>query len=446
MVLPFSPVLLAVPVGVASAPPPVARLAPPPFYLGGIQVNEANHGAWFSALAQEKMNTVELTAYAHQGDWDSDNLFWDAEAPWVIEEMRGARRRGLHTVFIARVALDSAFPRNRFLWHGRIQPQSDALVDAFFARYTRFVVDWARRCEAEGVDVFAIGSEMNALATTVPALELPALEAYYLDSKKAAERRAAMAAQVGAGEGGAAQMAELEARLAVERGWAEQVTGGGSLAAVNARRRLLDRHWRALIAEVRQVFHGQVIYAANFDQYREVGFWDALDGIGINAYFKLRDRLVAPGDRGGLYGLLLDGWRGVLGEIGAFRRAGGLETKPVFFTEMGFTRRALSTLEPWSDAGFSLVEAPPAGPGQPAPPPRLVVWREQSDDYEERALAVRALYEVHAALPAPLLRGILYWKLSSHEYHLKVESFMVLIGGPGKDPILPELRRFLPAR
>lgn len=421
----------------AQAPP---RAAEPEFYLGGIQVNEASHAGWFAALREEKMNTVEVTAYAHQGDWDGDNLFWDAEMPWVMEEIRGARRQGLHVVFIARVALDHAFPRNAHLWHGMIQPKSDALLDAWFERYIRFNVEWAKRCEAEGVDMFAVGSEMNSLASTLPAAELPPLAGYYLSPEKEKERRAGLDAQrevIGDRFPG-----ELDARIATEKNWAAQVTGGGSLAAVNDRRRRLDRHWRRLIAEVRKVFSGKITYAANFDQYHEVGFWDALDWMGVNAYFKLRSEILPEGQKARLYPLLVEGWRAVLGDLDRFRRERSIEKMPVMFTEMGFTRRALSTLEPWSDVGFSLVEGPPAKKGGP-PSQRVIVWRDQPDDREERALAVRALHQAHAGLRAPFLRGILYWKLSSHEYHEKVESFMVKIGGPSNDPILPELRRFV---
>ena len=42
--------------------------------------------------------------------------------------------------------------------------------------------------------------------------------------------------------------------------------------------------WRSLIADVRNVFHGQVTYAANWDEAERVPFWDALDYIGIDEY------------------------------------------------------------------------------------------------------------------------------------------------------------------
>ncbi len=59
---------------------------------------------------------------------------------------------------------------------------------------------------------------------------------------------------------------------------------------------------------------------------------------------------------------------------------------------------------------------------------------------------MRALHQAHSELERPFLEGILYWKLSSHDYHFEVESFMVHVGEDSEDPILPELRRFLEPR
>ena len=35
-------------------------------------------------------------------------------------------------------------------------------------------------------------------------------------------------------------------------------------------------YWRELIAEVRKVYKGKLTYAANWDEYKRVPFWDAL--------------------------------------------------------------------------------------------------------------------------------------------------------------------------
>ena len=104
---------------------PVPRGTPPTFFLGGIQVNEASHDGWFDALETQSMNTVQVTDYAKQGDWDTDHMWWDEEAPWAVEEIRGAKQRGLAVTFVCRVALDHAAERNEFLWHGMIMPKTD---------------------------------------------------------------------------------------------------------------------------------------------------------------------------------------------------------------------------------------------------------------------------------------------------------------------------------
>lgn len=45
--------------------------------------------------------------------------------------------------------------------------------------------------------------------------------------------------------------------------------------------------WSKLIKEVRKVYDGKITYAANWDNYHNVSFWDQLDFIGIDAYFPI---------------------------------------------------------------------------------------------------------------------------------------------------------------
>ncbi len=433
------------------------RSSPPGFLLGGIQVNEASHEGWFDALEAQSMNAVQVTEYAKQGDWDTDHMWWDAEAPWVLEEIRGAKRRGLAVVFVCRVALDHAFERNAFMWHGMIRPRTDAMIASWFEQYGRFVAERAAMAEREGVDVFMIGSEMNALATTVPAEEPPGLEEYFLNEEKQADRRARVLAQehliaerhleLPERAGFDSVESYIDARIAAERAWAETATGGDveSLETLNRHRARLKEHWEALIEKVRAVYSGRIGYAANFDHYHQVGFWPSLDVMGVNAYFELRDRVLPDESEEHLYPLLLDGWRKVLAGMADFRASQGISAQPVIFTEIGFTYRARSTLRPWADEGFSLIYNPTTlADGTPGEPEEyVVVWRDQPIKLEERAWAVRALWQAHSELDRPFLAGILYWKLSSHDYHLDDESFMVHVGEGTEDPILPELRRFL---
>ena len=45
--------------------------------------------------------------------------------------------------------------------------------------------------------------------------------------------------------------------------------------------------WKNLIKQVREVYHGKITYAANWDNYEKVVFWEDVDFIGIDAYFPL---------------------------------------------------------------------------------------------------------------------------------------------------------------
>ncbi len=434
----------------ACAGPPEER-----FFLGGIQVNEADHGQWVENLERAGMNTVAVTVYAHQGDWDTDHMWYDQEAPWVVHEIRLAKQAGLHVAFIPRVALDHAFPRNQFLWHGMIMPRSEEQLASWFAAYTRFLRHWGAVAEAEGVDLYAVGSELNALASTVPVEAVPALEEYFLNPEKQARYKEQVLAQADAvapqhltdhGAEGYQSLADyLDARTSTNRDWAASVAGEGreaDVAAMNRRRGLLAEHWRRTIAAVREVYSGPLLYAANFDQYQEVGFWPELDLVGINAYFPLRpeDSDLDLDDPGALSEALVAGWRGILGRLAEFRRERGIADRPVVFTELGYTHRKNSTIHPWAGDGFSLV----GRDGER----RVVVWKEQPVDPTERALAVRALRQAAEELGEDLLRGILYWKLTSHDYHREVEPFALVIGDGSDDPLLAELARLrrLPER
>lgn len=45
--------------------------------------------------------------------------------------------------------------------------------------------------------------------------------------------------------------------------------------------------WENLIRAVRAVYAGKLVFAANWDDFMQIPFWDSLDYLGINAYFPL---------------------------------------------------------------------------------------------------------------------------------------------------------------
>lgn len=115
--------------------------------------------------------------------------------------------------------------------------------------------------------------------------------------------------------------------------------------------------WRRLISEVRAHFGGLLSYAANWDEYGAIGFWDRLDFVGVDAYFPLID-LKYTSDPS--FPDIVRAWHGVLGKhsfgpwaLDLDRFAAPLQ-KPIIFTEIGYRSQDGAAYEPWqSDSGLS---------------------------------------------------------------------------------------------
>lgn len=416
----------------------------PEMMVGGIMVNEPDHWYWTETLRRTGMNTVATTVYATQGEWDSADLSF-GEAPELVSEIRAAKRAGLRVVLVLRVALDHAHRRNRHLWHGMIMPRDEDTLEEWFRRYRTFSVKWAKVAAEEGVDLLAVGSEMNALASTRPISRLPALERYYLSKEKQAEYERLVIGfedrieprHIEALDGRAFSPVSdfIQTRARVWESWARATSFAEApdpLGAINARARRLDQRWRELLAAVRRVYQGPLTYAANFDQYDRVGFWDGLDLIGVNAYFPLRKELRPAG-----LATFEEGWTKVLDDLQRFRQSAGLRDRPVLFTEIGYTYRRHCTVEPWGQNGFSLVPRDGAWD--------LMLWEDQPQDNRERVLALRALRNVSRRRHPRMLQGLLYWKLSTDRMHLPIEPFVLVIEEDPIDPLQTELLSFIRA-
>ena len=97
--------------------------------------------------------------------------------------------------------------------------------------------------------------------------------------------------------------------------------------------------WRAIIAEVRKVYHGLLTYGANwYGEFEEVPFWDDLDLIAIHAYFPLST------EQRPTRAQLVRGWRTYLERIERLQRR---YRKPVLFTELGYRSVNATAGKPW---------------------------------------------------------------------------------------------------
>jgi hypothetical protein len=130
-----------------------------------------------------------------------------------------------------------------------------------------------------------------------------------------------------------------------ERAGARRFVVGSELSSLER----YDEHWRALIGELRARFSGTLTYSANWDHAHAVGFWDALDEVGLTAYFPL-----VTGDGKSLSsGVLGRAWEEPRGQIAALARRIG---KPVLITEIGYASQRGAAEEPWNDASATEID------------------------------------------------------------------------------------------
>lgn len=144
-----------------------------------------------------------------------------------------------------------------------------------------------------------------------------------------------------------------------------------------------EARWRAVIASARARFAGKLTYSANWglndhDEFTQVPFWDALDYLGIAAYFQLTESATPTVEE------LKASWsRWQTDTIGPLQRRWG---KPVLFIEVGYRSVDGAARSPWE-------------PYEARPLDR----QEQADSYE-------ALFQSWAAVP--WFAGVAFWRWS----------------------------------
>jgi hypothetical protein len=96
--------------------------------------------------------------------------------------------------------------------------------------------------------------------------------------------------------------------------------------------------WTKTIAKVRETYKGNLTYSANWDHYDKLPFWDQLDLIGMNSYYKLGDdEKVSTAE-------IEHRWGDIQKNILNFQRTVG---KPILFLEAGWCSLQNAASEPW---------------------------------------------------------------------------------------------------
>ncbi|HEX9007949.1 MAG TPA: hypothetical protein VF837_01690, partial [Patescibacteria group bacterium] len=143
-------------------------------------------------------------------------------------------------------------------------------------------------------------------------------------------------------------------------------------------------HWRSLIAAVRKLYSGSLTYSAQHTtptEEIEIQFWDALDTIGLAAYFPLATYTANP-----TLDQLTSSWNDWNNSIIAPLSAKW--SKPVVFTEVGYRSVSGANIEP------------------------AAYWRQGSVDLNQQSLDYQALFQYWDA--QPFMTGLQLWDWSSN--------------------------------
>ncbi|MBS3734131.1 MAG: hypothetical protein KGY99_04320 [Phycisphaerae bacterium] len=98
--------------------------------------------------------------------------------------------------------------------------------------------------------------------------------------------------------------------------------------------------WRKLAEKVRAVYKGRLGYSANWDHYQAIGWWDALDVIGMTTYHDLTGGKEPTVER------MVKAWKPIKAEILRWREKHHPH-HPILFTEVGWPNQETCGQYPW---------------------------------------------------------------------------------------------------
>jgi hypothetical protein len=160
-----------------------------------------------------------------------------------------------------------------------------------------------------------------------------------------------------------------------------------------------EERWRKIIAAVRAVYHGKITYGANWNEYADVKFWDALDYVGVLAYFPLT-KATDPGSAE-----IAAAWEKRCAELEKFSEQTG---RQFLFVEIGYNESALAAAQPWA----------------------FKTGGEHASEIQQRCIDVALDLPTHH----PFLAGMFWWKwfpeIPHHEeenYRLQTPAIKALI-------------------
>lgn len=142
-----------------------------------------------------------------------------------------------------------------------------------------------------------------------------------------------------------------------------------------ARTTYREEDWRRVIGEIREVYAGPMTYGAVTEEVHDVPFWDALDYIGLSAYYPLVEA------REPTRAALVQAWQPIVADLAALS---GRWQKPIVFTELGYRSADFGAWRHWE------------------------ITADAPTNLASQANAYAAFFET--VWPQPWFAGVYWWK------------------------------------
>lgn len=108
------------------------------------------------------------------------------------------------------------------------------------------------------------------------------------------------------------------------------------------------KFWNSFIDSIKDSFSGKLTYAANWDDYAAVPFWDKMDYIGVNGYFPISY------SKKPVLKELVAGWNVHKPLLASFSKK---KDKKIIFTEIGYRSIDGATIKPWEHGNSARFNA-----------------------------------------------------------------------------------------
>ena len=97
--------------------------------------------------------------------------------------------------------------------------------------------------------------------------------------------------------------------------------------------------WKQLIQKVRKIYSGPITYAANWDEYDKIVFWQDVDYIGVDTYFPI-NKMKTPEIR-----KTIKNWKAIQKQL---KKLSKVEDRKILLTEFGYRNVSYAGKRPWT--------------------------------------------------------------------------------------------------